>query len=698
MSETTRQQLISLKIDGRALVAAEGEYVLQTARKAGIEIPTLCDHPALEPVGGCRLCLVEVTHPDWKGWSGLMTACLYPATEGIQVSTRSPKVMAARRQVLTLLAARCPNSPEIAALAARYDVTTEGLFVDPDADNCFLCGLCTRVCDTYVTSAITTWGRGTGKAIGSFASAPPIDCVGCGACALICPTNNIPAERTSTGYEIWGRTFDTAMAVVDQERCMGCGACEEACPFNVARVVMRAGGRRVATIPREHCRGCGACVGACPSGAIDQEAYEGRRLLAELGASRVSVMSCPRADLGRASLPDQVGLVEVPCTGRISSTLVLGGLAGGAHGVLVMGRHQESCRLNGAEDPAADRVRRTRAALTMVGLDADRARFVVPEPGARGPGKAVADYENTIRALGDPRLGVAPPADVHQGEGLDSDLALLSWFSAHETLEPDGSDWLATHGLPAARPGGALLYPGVLPVIDVLADTLVTPLSIPGVLHAALTTLDVLGVKGAGVQTAGCGPPRPHHAARFARASAVYTLGPGDAEALLAIGVTAVPIASLVRQRAADLPRPVVATPVACDGSAEMQALIAAIGHVPVDLGADPLPSGFHLTPAQRERAERYLEAAEAARARTLLVSSPDALVRWAIVTRLGTWRSSRVRPVLAPQLISLAASGTALSVRAIERAHLPAVAPSAGGPAAAPAKAVQPTTVGGRS
>jgi len=681
MSETTQRQRLSLTIDGRTLVAAEGEYVLQVARKAGIEIPTLCDHPALEPAGGCRLCLVEVTHADWKGWSELMTACLYPVAEGIQVSTRSPKVIEARRQVLTLLAARCPNSPEISALAARYDVSTDGLFVDPGADNCFLCGLCTRICDTYVTSAITTWGRGTGKAIGSFAMQPPIDCVGCGSCALICPTGNIPAERTATGYEIWGRTFDTAMAGVDAERCLGCGACEEACPFDVARVVVKAGGRRVATIPREHCRGCGACVGACPSGAIDQEAYEGRRLLAALAAPRVSVMSCPRANLGRAELPDEVGLIDVPCTGRVSSTLLLGGLAGGARGVLVMGRHQESCRLNGAEDPAADRVRRTRDVLTMVGLDADRARFVVPEPGAKGPGKAAAEYAETIRALGEPTLGVPAPAELYQGEGLDSDLALLSWFSAHRELEPDGSAWLEKHDLPAPRPGGVLLFPGELPHIDVLADQLLIPLSIPDVLRAALTTLEVLGVKGTGVQVAGCGPLQPHHAVLFQGASAVYTLDSGGAKALSTIGVEAVPIARLIRERAADRPRPVQAAPVACDGSAEATAMIEALGHRPVDLGADPLPSGFHLTPAQREAAERYLAAAEAAGARALLVSDPHALVRWALVTRLGTWRSSRVRPVIAPQLVSLAASGKALSVREIERAPR-----------------LEPATVGGRS
>jgi bidirectional [NiFe] hydrogenase diaphorase subunit len=270
---------VTLTIDGRKVQAAAGVYVLQAAREAGIEIPTLCDHPALEPMGACRLCLVEVGHPDWKGWTGLMTACLYPVAEGIEVQTDSAKVREARRQVLTLLAARCPNSPEILELARRSGVDSHALRSDPNSDRCILCGLCTRVCEAYATSAIATVGRGTDKAIGAFAGAVPEECVGCGACADICPTGNIAAQRTASDYRIWGRVFATSPAVVTQVRCVGCGSCEEACPFSVARVALQAGGRRVAIIPTEHCRGCGACVGVCPGGAIDQQTYGWEALL-----------------------------------------------------------------------------------------------------------------------------------------------------------------------------------------------------------------------------------------------------------------------------------------------------------------------------------------------------------------------------------------------------------------------------------
>jgi ferredoxin len=214
--------------------------------------------------------MVEVTHPDWRGWSGLMTSCLYPVAPGLQVETESPRVKQARKQILSLLAARCPGSEVIQTLAARHGASTEGLAPQPEADSCILCGLCTRVCETFASAAITTCSRGSTKDVAAFMTKPPEECVGCGACAQVCPTGNIPARREGGAYHIWQRVFETAVCQVSAERCLGCGACEEACPFAVARVRVRADGTRLALIPEEHCRGCGACVGACPSGAIDQ--------------------------------------------------------------------------------------------------------------------------------------------------------------------------------------------------------------------------------------------------------------------------------------------------------------------------------------------------------------------------------------------------------------------------------------------
>ena len=74
----TTEATISLEIDGRFFQAREGMTILEVARREGIPIPTPCHHESLEPVGACRLCVVEITHPDWKGWKGLVTSCLYP--------------------------------------------------------------------------------------------------------------------------------------------------------------------------------------------------------------------------------------------------------------------------------------------------------------------------------------------------------------------------------------------------------------------------------------------------------------------------------------------------------------------------------------------------------------------------------------------------------------------------------------------
>jgi len=274
---------VRFTLDGRKVNAAPGTTVLAAARAAGVEIPTLCHHPDLEPVGACRLCVVEVSLPGWTS-TDLVTSCLYPVAEGLVVATSSEKVRTARRQVLSLLAARHPGVEPIARLAREYGAEVAGLAVGAaadsnprtpgvDPDRCILCGLCTRVCEAYATIAIVTVQRGTWKAVGAFDAKAPTACVGCGACAALCPTAAIPAVRTASAYRIWERTFETALCAVDEERCSGCGACEEACPFSVAQVGLRRGGTRTAAIPASECRGCGACVGACPAGAIAQNRF-----------------------------------------------------------------------------------------------------------------------------------------------------------------------------------------------------------------------------------------------------------------------------------------------------------------------------------------------------------------------------------------------------------------------------------------
>ena len=74
---------MQLEIDGRRVAAADGMTVLEAARGAGIDIPTLCHHDELSPYGACRLCLVEVVK---RGWPSIQPACLYPAQEGIEVT------------------------------------------------------------------------------------------------------------------------------------------------------------------------------------------------------------------------------------------------------------------------------------------------------------------------------------------------------------------------------------------------------------------------------------------------------------------------------------------------------------------------------------------------------------------------------------------------------------------------------------
>lgn len=178
--------MIKFKIDKKEVKAQPGWTVLETARQHGIHIPTLCFHEAVEPSGACRLCVVELKQGKW---SKIVISCMYPAQEGIEILTNSPRVKNVRRWILEMLLAECPASKEIRELAAEYGVTSTRFPAHNPEEQCILCGLCVRVCHEVVgVSAISTVGRGVHKKIGSPYLKPSETCVACGSCVTVCPT------------------------------------------------------------------------------------------------------------------------------------------------------------------------------------------------------------------------------------------------------------------------------------------------------------------------------------------------------------------------------------------------------------------------------------------------------------------------------------------------------------------------------
>ncbi len=115
-------KMAKIIIDGKKINATDGTTVLTAAREHGIEIPTLCSHEALEQSGACRFCVVEIK----KGKrSRIVTSCLYPVEEGLEVNTKSERVLSVRRLVLQLLMARNPASDVIRELAVKAGVSPE---------------------------------------------------------------------------------------------------------------------------------------------------------------------------------------------------------------------------------------------------------------------------------------------------------------------------------------------------------------------------------------------------------------------------------------------------------------------------------------------------------------------------------------------------------------------------------------------
>ncbi len=197
-------------IDGAQVEVQAGATVLDAARAAGADVPTLCFDERLAPFGACRVCLVGIAGPD--GRTDVVASCTTPCREGMIVETRDPRARRVVGAVVELVLSELPVPPaphtELAAVARGLSVREprwSGAVHARDADTrhpylafqhelCISCGRCVRACDEIQGAfALTATGRGfrANVTAGIDAGFRDSACVSCGACADTCPTDAI---------------------------------------------------------------------------------------------------------------------------------------------------------------------------------------------------------------------------------------------------------------------------------------------------------------------------------------------------------------------------------------------------------------------------------------------------------------------------------------------------------------------------
>lgn len=261
---------VTLTINNRRVVAAEGSTILEAARAAGIHIPTLCHHPDLTNVGACRMCVVSVEKAR-----GLQTACTTPVFEGMVVDSESEEARETRQFVLEMLLTDHPNecmrcevngNCELQDLVYEYDVTwpehngahhTYPVDPDPnpfvfiDRNKCILCSRCIRACGEIQNRDVWSFAhRGFKSKLVAGADQFMLDarCESCGQCVAYCPVGAL-YDKMSLGL---GRASQVTKV---RTTCSYCGV---GCNFDLnvrnGRVV------RVTSAPDAPVNGMSLCV------------------------------------------------------------------------------------------------------------------------------------------------------------------------------------------------------------------------------------------------------------------------------------------------------------------------------------------------------------------------------------------------------------------------------------------------------
>jgi NADH dehydrogenase/NADH:ubiquinone oxidoreductase subunit G len=154
----------------------------------------------LTPYGACRLCVVEIGEgPRAK----LVSACTYPAEEGLKVRTASSRVVRARKMTLKLLLASCPQSKIIQDLASEHRITEQPF--RQEHEDCIMCGLCIRMCEEQMMAgAIGFRGRGEHRSLGTPFDMRSEKCRLCGGCMYVCPACQLRCTYTEPEKAICG--------------------------------------------------------------------------------------------------------------------------------------------------------------------------------------------------------------------------------------------------------------------------------------------------------------------------------------------------------------------------------------------------------------------------------------------------------------------------------------------------------------